>query len=92
MWAWQPTKPASTVTATRGRVSFAELEVPFVPTRGRLSWAELEVPEFLSAEPRAPRDDHSESEGSEYIGGLFPDRADETAVRYNYYGFGGKDL
>lgn len=31
-------------TPTRGRVSWAELEIPFVPTRGRASWAELEVP------------------------------------------------
>jgi hypothetical protein len=29
---------------TRGLVSFAELEIPTVPTRGRVSWAELEVP------------------------------------------------
>ncbi len=36
-------RPA-TLTATRGRVSFAELEVPFVATRGRVSFAELEVP------------------------------------------------
>jgi hypothetical protein len=32
------------VTPTRGRVSWAELEVPFKATRGRVSWAELEVP------------------------------------------------
>lgn len=31
-------------TPTRGRVSFAELEVPQVATRGRIAWAEFEVP------------------------------------------------
>ena len=36
-------RPAAT-TPTRGRISWAELETPFVPTRGRVSWAELEVP------------------------------------------------
>lgn len=30
--------------ATRGRVSFAEFEAPLAPTRGRFSWAELEAP------------------------------------------------
>lgn len=35
--------PAS-ITPTRGRVSFAELEVPFVATRGRISFAEFEIP------------------------------------------------
>jgi hypothetical protein len=29
---------------TRGRISWAEFEAPFVATRGRISWAELEVP------------------------------------------------
>lgn len=38
--------------ATRGRVSFAELEAPFVATRGRISWAELETP-FLATRGRA---------------------------------------
>ena len=32
------------LTATRGRVSWAELETPLVPTRGRASWAEFETP------------------------------------------------
>lgn len=31
-------------TATRGRISWTELEVPFVPTRGRISFAEFELP------------------------------------------------
>lgn len=31
-------------TPTRGRISWAELEAPFVATRGRVSWAELETP------------------------------------------------
>lgn len=30
--------------ATRGRISFAELEAPLAPTRGRISFAELEAP------------------------------------------------
>lgn len=30
--------------ATRGRVSFAELEAPLAPTRGRISFAEVEAP------------------------------------------------
>ena len=34
--------------STRGRVSFAEFEVPLVSTRGRLSWAELEAPITLT--------------------------------------------
>jgi hypothetical protein len=32
------------VSPTRGRISWAETEVPFVPTRARLSWAEAEIP------------------------------------------------
>lgn len=34
----------ATADPTRGRVSFAELETPFVVTRGRVSFAEVEVP------------------------------------------------
>lgn len=30
--------------ATKGRLSFAEFEVPFLATSGRVSWAELEAP------------------------------------------------
>ena len=32
------------ITPTKGRVSFAELETPFVKTKARVSWAEFETP------------------------------------------------
>lgn len=41
---WIPSKTPAGPTATRGQISFAELEVPLVPTRGQISWAELEIP------------------------------------------------
>lgn len=38
----------TTATPTRGRTSFAELEVPQIATRGRVSFSELEAPTALT--------------------------------------------
>lgn len=40
--------PWTILTPTRGQVSFAELEAPFVLTRGQVSFAELEAPLVLT--------------------------------------------
>jgi len=41
--AWTLAIYPATIQPTRGRISWAEFEVPFQPTRGRVSWAEFEV-------------------------------------------------
>jgi hypothetical protein len=48
--------------ATRGRISYAEVEAPFVPTRGRNSFAELETPDLVVADPTRGQISYAELE------------------------------
>ena len=45
---FQPVSGGGGADPTRGRLSFAEFEVPLISTRGRLSFAEFEVPLLLT--------------------------------------------